>query len=227
MPRGDDPFALLVLKLRWRLQTHAGMGSCTEGRWYGAPMLGMATDRACGSTKFATSHIVSAVRSRGRCSRRRRLSALVIVHSARRAGIVAIIGNAWRMDVLVATMTIVVVVSVATAGPAHAATDADRVRAVLDMMNSSYNRSDFDAFASHLCADILRVRGFEAGWHESRETDGPTQIAVNSVDVTGDDAVANVRFEAANREDAKTLDVDFVREAAEWKACRYHSAQFV
>ena len=134
------------------------------------------------------------------------------------------------MDVLVATLTIVAVVSVATAGSAHAATDADRVRAVLDRMNSAYNGSDFDAFASHLCADILRVPDFEAGWHESREADGQTQIAVNSVDVKGDPAslaVANVRFQAANHEDAKTLDVDFVREAAEWKACRYHSAQFV
>jgi hypothetical protein len=131
------------------------------------------------------------------------------------------------MEVLVATLTIVAVVGVATAGSAHAATDADEVRAVLDKMNSSYNRSDFDAFASHLCGDILRLRGFEAGWHESRETDGPTQIAVNSVYVTGDNAVANVRFAAANHEDAKTLDVDFLREGTEWKACRYHTGQTV
>ena len=131
------------------------------------------------------------------------------------------------MDVLVATLTIVAVVSVATAGSAHAATDADQVRAVLDKMNSSYNHSDFDAFASHLCADILRVPDFEAGWHESRESDGPTQIAVNSVDVTGDKAVATVRFEAANHADAKTLDIDFLRDGAEWKACQYHSAQSV
>jgi hypothetical protein len=131
------------------------------------------------------------------------------------------------MDVVVATLTIAAVVSVAMAGSAYGVTDADRVRAVLGMMNSSYNRSDFDAFASHLCGDILRVRGFEAGWHESREADGPTQIAVNSVYVTGNNAVANVRFEAANREEAKTLDVDFVREGADWKACRYHTGQTV
>jgi hypothetical protein len=131
------------------------------------------------------------------------------------------------MDVVVTTLTIAAVVSVAMAGSAYAVTDADRVRAVLGMMNSSYNRSDFDAFASHLCGDILRVRGFEAGWHESREADGPTQIAVNSVYVTGNNAVANVRFEAANREEAKTLDVDFVREGADWKACRYHTGQTV
>jgi hypothetical protein len=131
------------------------------------------------------------------------------------------------MDVVVATLTIAAVVSVAMAGSAYAVTDADRVRAVLGMMNSSYNRSDFDAFASHLCGDILRVRGFEAGWHESREADGSTQIAVNSVYVTGDNAVANVRFDAANREEAKTLDVDFVREGADWKACRYHTGQTV
>jgi hypothetical protein len=131
------------------------------------------------------------------------------------------------MDVVVATLTIVAAVSVATAGSAFAATDADQVRAVLDRMNSSYNQSDFDSFASHLCVDILTVPDFEAGWHESRESDGPTEIAVNSIDVAGDKAVANVRFEAANREDAKTVDVDFVREGADWKACRYHAGRTV
>ena len=131
------------------------------------------------------------------------------------------------MDVVVATLTIVAAVSVATVGSAFAATDADQVRAVLDRMNSSYNQSDFDSFASHLYVDILTVPDFDAGWHESRESDGPTEIAVNSIDVAGDKAVANVRFEAANREDAKTVDVDFVREGADWKACRYHAGRTV
>jgi len=94
-------------------------------------------------------------------------------------------------------------------------------------MNGAYNRSDFDAFASHVCADMLRASGYEAGWYQSRESDGPTQITVNSVDVTGDDAVANVRFVAANHEDTKTLDIDFLREGAEWKACRYHPTRSV
>jgi hypothetical protein len=45
--------------------------------------------------------------------------------------------------------------------------------------------------------------------------------------VTGNDAVANVRFEAANHEDATTLDIEFLREGAEWKACGYHTGQSV
>jgi hypothetical protein len=94
-------------------------------------------------------------------------------------------------------------------------------------MNGSYNRSDFEAFASHVCADMLRAGGYEAGWYQSRESDGPTQITVNSVDVTGHDAVANVRFVAANHSDAKTLDVDFLREGDQWKACRYAAGQSV
>jgi hypothetical protein len=94
-------------------------------------------------------------------------------------------------------------------------------------MNGSYNRSDFEAFASHVCADVLRVKDYEAGWHQSRTTDGPTHITVNSVDVNGADAVANVRFIAANHEDAKTLDIDFLRDGAEWKACRYHAGNSV
>jgi hypothetical protein len=113
---------------------------------------------------------------------------------------------------------------------AHAATDEDQVRAVLNGMNGSYNRSDFTEFASHLCADMLTAAGFEAGWYASRKSDGPTQITVNSVEVTGGphpQAVANVRFQAANHSDAKTLDVEFRRDGAEWKACRYNSGQYI
>jgi hypothetical protein len=117
-----------------------------------------------------------------------------------------------------------VALMVVYAAPTHAATDEDQVRAVLDGMNASYNGADFDGFASHLCAAMRRADGFEAGWHESRKADGPTTITVMSVDVAGDPpsrAVADVRFAAANRADAKVLEVDFVRESAEWKACRY------
>jgi hypothetical protein len=112
--------------------------------------------------------------------------------------------------------------------PAQAATDEDQVRAVLDGMNSSYNGADFDSFAGHLCADMRRADGFEAGWYASRNTDGPTNITVMSVDVAGNPpsrAIANVRFAAANRADPKVLDVDFVRESAQWKACRYSAGQ--
>ena len=126
-----------------------------------------------------------------------------------------------------AAIVIVAALSVLTSSPASAASDEDQVRAVLDTMNSSYNHSDFDAFASHLCADILNVPDFEAGWHVSRDSDGTTQIAISRVSVTGDRAVANVRFEVANRADAKTLDVGFVRENADWKACEYHSGRTV
>ena len=54
----------------------------------------------------------------------------------------------------------------------HAATDEDQVRAVLNGMNGSYNSSDFKEFAAHLCADMLRTAGFEAGWYASRKSDG-------------------------------------------------------
>jgi hypothetical protein len=94
-------------------------------------------------------------------------------------------------------------------------------------MNGSYNRSDFTGFASHLCADMLKAADFEAGWYASRKSDGPTQITINSVDVTGTDAVANVRFQAANHSDTKVVDVEFLREGAEWKACRYDTGQYI
>ena len=108
--------------------------------------------------------------------------------------------------------------------PAQAGTDEDQVRAVLDGMNASYNGTDFDGFASHLCTAMRSADGFEAGWYESRNADGPTSITVMSVDVAGTPpslAVADVRFAAANHADAKILEVGFVRESAQWKACRY------
>jgi hypothetical protein len=128
---------------------------------------------------------------------------------------------------VVAALPIVAVLIVFSKGSMPTATDADQVRAVLNGMNGSYNRSDFAAFAAHVCEDMLHADGYKAGWYESRKSDGPTQITVNSVDVTGDDAVANVRFVAANRSDAKTLDIDFLRDGADWKACRYHAGRSV
>ncbi|MCT7658706.1 Rv0361 family membrane protein [Mycobacterium deserti] len=118
-----------------------------------------------------------------------------------------------------------IAVALAGATPAAAATDADQVRAVLEGMNTSYNRADYDKFSTHLCSEMREAAGFEAGWYASRKSDGPTRITVNSVVVVGDGAVANVRFEAADH--TETLDVDFVRENASWKACRYHGGQTV
>ena len=114
------------------------------------------------------------------------------------------------------------------AGPAHAGTEEDAVRAVLDGMNGSYNRSDFSGFAAHLCADMRSADGFEAGWLRSRISDGPTRISVNSITVTTRpdvSAIANVRFIAAERD--RTLDIEFRREGSQWKACRYVFGQAV
>jgi hypothetical protein len=132
-------------------------------------------------------------------------------------------GQAWIMRLAVVPAVVVIPVLLFSA-PAHAATDEDQVRAVLAGMNGAYNRSDFDGFASHLCKSMRQGDGFESGWRQSRAADGPTRITVNSVEVSGDpadQAVAVVRFEAANRPDAKTLEIDFERVDAEWKACRY------
>ena len=135
-----------------------------------------------------------------------------------------------RIRIPVAALAIATGLSVLASPPASAATDEDQVRAVLNGMNGSYNRTDFNGFASHLCADMLKAADFEAGWYASRKSDGPTQITINSVEVTGGphpQAVANVRFQAANHTDAKVVDVEFLREDAEWKACRYDVGQYI
>lgn len=119
------------------------------------------------------------------------------------------------------------VVAALSAAPAQAATDEDQVRAVLNGMNGSYNQSDFAGFAAHLCDSMRTAAGFEAGWYASRKSDGPTQITINSIQVAGADAVANVRFQAANREDTKTLDVEFRRDGTDWKACRYQAGRYI
>src|SRR5690242_12645992 len=129
------------------------------------------------------------------------------------------------MHALVAGVTILTVVGVAAAGPAAAATDEDQVRAILNGMNNSYNRSDFAGFAAHLCPDMLKPADFHPGWYASRKSDGPTQIVVNSVEVNGQNAVANVRFQAANQPHAKTLDVEFLHDGTEWKASRYDAGR--
>jgi hypothetical protein len=169
---------------------------------------------------------------------------LTFSNAARLAPAAAIIGKAEAMVrgaykglfiagavLAAAALTIAAVLIVVTTRPGPTATDEAQVRAVLEGMNGSYNRSDFDAFASHVCSEMLRADAYEAGWYQSRESDGPTQITVNSIDVTGDGdssrAVANVRFVAANHADSKTLDIDFLRDGAEWKACRYAAGQSV
>ena len=68
-----------------------------------------------------------------------------------------------------AALAIIAGLGVAGSAPSWAATDEDQVRAVLDGMNGSYNRTDFDEFASHLCADMLQADGFKSGWYESRK----------------------------------------------------------
>jgi hypothetical protein len=129
--------------------------------------------------------------------------------------------------VAIAALTVVAPLSAIASVPAGADSPEIQVRAVLDGMNGSYNRRDFDGFAAHICAGMLRAAGFREGWYESRKLDGPTRITINSIRISGDGAVANVRFEAANHDDPKTLDIDFLREGAEWKAYRYRTGRHI
>ncbi|BBY80626.1 transcriptional regulator [Mycolicibacterium pulveris] len=128
----------------------------------------------------------------------------------------------------VAALSAVAVLGAAPPVPARAATDQEQIRAVLEGMNDAYNRFDFAGFAEYVCAAMREADGFEADWYSSRRVDGPTRITVGSVAVSGDpasSAVANVRFEAA--EHTETLAVDFVREQARWRACRYHPVRAI
>lgn len=125
-----------------------------------------------------------------------------------------------RLNALVGSAVIAVGAGALPAAPAAADSGEQEIRAVLDALNSSYNRSDFRAFAAHVCTDMLQGAAFAAGWYESRRVDGPTRITVESVSTRGDDAVAQVRFEAGRH--SRTFDVDFLREGSEWKACQYH-----
>ncbi|HET6735499.1 hypothetical protein [Mycobacterium sp.] len=72
--------------------------------------------------------------------------------------------------VAVAALTIAALLIAVGARSTPATSDEDRVRAVLNGMNGSYNRSDFAAFASHVCPDMLRADQFEAGWYHSPRT---------------------------------------------------------
>jgi hypothetical protein len=149
--------------------------------------------------------------------------------SACRASARETIGHAEAMRFAVVP-AIVAGIALLASPSAGASTDEDQVRAVLTGMNTSYNRTDFGSFATHLCSDMRNAAGFEAGWYASRKSDGPTQIIINSIDVTGGphpQAVANVRFQAANHADPKTLDVEFLRQGVEWRACRYSVGRYI
>ncbi|MCV7278263.1 transcriptional regulator [Mycolicibacterium flavescens] len=127
------------------------------------------------------------------------------------------------MRFFVGAAAVAAAVSTLLAAPAVADSGEQEIRAVLDAMNSSYNRTDFAGFAAHVCADMLQGAAFAAGWYESRKVDGPTRITVESVSTRGDDAVAHVRFQAGGNN--RTFDVDFLREGSQWKACQYHPTQ--
>lgn len=127
-------------------------------------------------------------------------------------------------------MSVSGVVPTASAVPAASVTDEDQVRAVLDGMNASYNREDFASFAAHLCAPLRRSASVAAEWYASRKSDGPIRITVSSVTLAGQPAftaMATVRFTAANQPKAKIVDIDFLREGTEWKACQYHPARAI
>jgi hypothetical protein len=162
------------------------------------------------------------------------------VKTARLTPAAAIIGKAVAMAwstrkkllitgaaLVAAVLTIAATLTVVATRPVPTATVEAQVLAVLDGMNGSYNRSDFEGFASHICSDMLQANGYQAGWYHSRQADGPTEITVNSIEVNGAGAVANVEFLAANHPDATTLDIDFRREGSAWKACQYHAARTV
>ena len=73
------------------------------------------------------------------------------------------------MDALVATLATVAAVGMATAATGIARPPTKTKSAPSSSgMNGSYNRSDFDAFASHLCTALLQSDGFEAGWREEQ-----------------------------------------------------------
>ena len=87
-----------------------------------------------------------------------------IISKAEQVRLHARIGLLIFGGVAAVALTLVALLIAVGMRSAPAASDEDQVRAVLTRMNGSYNQSDFAGFASHLCPDMRRDNGYEAGW---------------------------------------------------------------
>jgi hypothetical protein len=99
--------------------------------------------------------------------------------------------------------------------------DEEQIRAVLTGMANAWNDSDWDQFKSFVCDASLQEGDTptDEDLQKDRDRDGRSELAVHSLEITGDKASAEVEQTYENKDEPDTEDVDFVRENGEWKLC--------
>lgn len=140
----------------------------------------------------------------------------------RRTPILALI--AGLVVLVVAALAVVVVVArpdavtgTAVRDPAERLTDEEQITASVNAFEQAWNDGDFAAFQPVLCAGAQASDEFtESEFLEARDLGGVLDLTVESVDVDGDAAVADVANDGENNQD-----IALVREDGAWKWCEF------
>ena len=96
-------------------------------------------------------------------------------------------------------------------------TEAERLFDAIDRFEQAWNDEDFDALTGLMCTDMTQDPEFDAdALRALRDEAGRMDVTINSVDVDGDSATANLTQRGDDPED-----VEFVREDGDWKMCDF------
>lgn len=128
--------------------------------------------------------------------------------------------------VLLVVAAVVVVGVVASPGaitgtavrsPSEQLTDEEQIEDSVEAFEKAWNAGEFSAFDPILCTDAKATDEFtEDEFLEARDMGGRLNLTVESVDVDGDEATADVANEGENNQD-----ITLVREDGTWKWCQF------
>lgn len=103
----------------------------------------------------------------------------------------------------------------AVAAPALAMSDEEQVSDLVDRFESAWNAEDFAELRTLLCEEVRSQEMFSvAGLTELRADAGRWVLTINSVDVRGDEATAEIEESGEGAQD-----IGFTREDGEWRWC--------
>ena len=115
---------------------------------------------------------------------------------------------------IVAEVIAIVVVVIILVASNSEPSDEERIRAIVNGLEETYNDSDFEAFRQYLCTG-LRDEITEESWH----SDEHWSLTIESLEITGDTATATVTNDFDGTDEPETEEISLLREDGEWKAC--------
>jgi hypothetical protein len=103
----------------------------------------------------------------------------------------------------------------AVAAPALQMSDEEQVSDLVDRFESAWNAEDFAELRTLLCDEVRSQELFSvAGLTELRADAGRWALTINSIDVRGDTATAEIEESGEGAQD-----IGFAREDGEWRWC--------